>query len=287
MSSKHPTTDTLRAEDWAGEMGERWLAHLDRFEGMIAPVGQALVSHAAFQPGERVLDIGCGGGATSRAIAAAVVPGGSVLGLDISPALIAEAARRGLAAGLSNLSFMTADAASAQPPGMPFDRLVSRFGCMFFPDPAVAYANLARCLRPGGRADFAVWAPAKENPWVASLMGVLANHIELPPPPPAGTPGPFSLDDPQRFGSILAAAGFRDASFTLWRGEQMIGGPGASAAEAARFVLQAMSFADMLDAHPPAVRAAVHEDLVGLFSRHESAAGIAMGANAWLVTAYR
>jgi SAM-dependent methyltransferase len=287
MSQAQPPSEEMRAEDWAGEMGERWLAHLDRFEGMIAPAGAALLQHAGVQAGERVLDVGCGGGATSRALAAAVGPAGSVLGLDISPVLVAEAGRRAAAAGLANLRFIAGDASTAQPEGAPFDRLLSRFGSMFFPDPAKAFANLASLVRPGGRADFAVWAPAKENPWVASLMGVLANHIELPAPPPPGTPGPFSLDDPARFGAILAGAGFRDASFTLWRGEQMIGGPGADAAAAADFVLSAMSFADMLEAHPPAVRAAVNDDLTSLFSRHETAAGVAMGANVWLVTAYR
>lgn len=78
-------TDALKGEDWAGEMGERWLASLGRFEGMIARIGAALLARAANQPGERVLDLGCGGGATTLAIAEAVGPDGAAVGLDVAP----------------------------------------------------------------------------------------------------------------------------------------------------------------------------------------------------------
>ncbi|MFN3516388.1 MAG: methyltransferase domain-containing protein [Novosphingobium sp.] len=86
--------DALKYEDWAGEMGARWLANLTGLEKTIAPAGEALLAHAAYRPGERVLDIGFGGGATSLAIARAVAPGGEVVGIDISPALAAATARR-------------------------------------------------------------------------------------------------------------------------------------------------------------------------------------------------
>ena len=91
--------EALKGEDWAGEMGARWLASLDRFEGMIAPIGAALLERAAYQPGERVLDLGCGGGATTLAIAAMVGPEGAALGLDIAPMLIEQAEARAAAAG--------------------------------------------------------------------------------------------------------------------------------------------------------------------------------------------
>lgn len=142
----------------------RWLANLDRFESMIAPVGDALLARVGLRAGERVVDIGCGGGATSREIARRVQPGGTVVGVDISAALVAEAARRSASAGLTNAAFVVADAAAALPAGAPFDRLVSRFGSMFFANPAAAFHNLGRMLRTGARADFAVWAPARARP---------------------------------------------------------------------------------------------------------------------------
>jgi len=282
MDYSKPITDGLKAEDWAGEMGERWLANLDRFESMIAPVGDALLARAGLRAGERVVDIGCGG--TSREIARRVQPGGTVVGVDISAALVAEAARRAASAGLTNVAFVVADAATARPPGAPFDRLVSRFGSMFFPDPAAAFQNLGRMLRAGARADFAVWAPARENAWVAGLMGVVGAHMEIPAPVPRA-PGPFAFDDPEYFRAVLAEAGFRDLQFQRWEGQQLIGGAGADPADAVRFVLNVMSFGALVQEHAPAVRAAVEAELTALFAAQRTPAGIAMGAKAWLVSA--
>lgn len=282
--SRPVTAEAIRAEDWAGEMGERWLANLDRFESMIAPVGDALLAHAGFHSGERVIDVGCGGGATSRAIAAAVAPGGSVLGLDISPALVAEAARRGRAAGIANLQFEVGDAATARPTGAPFDRLFSRFGSMFFAEPAAAFGNLRSMLRPGGRADFGVWGPGKQNAWIAGLMGVVRQHMDLPAPVPRA-PGPFALDDPDYFRELLTGAGFTGIEFQLWQGEQLIGGAGATPDEAARFVLESMSFADALREGDPALRARIEAGVRELFAAHHGPAGVSMGAIAWFVSA--
>ena len=278
--------EPMRAEDWAGEAGERWFAHLDRFESMIAPVGDALLLRARYAPGERVVDIGCGGGASTRQIAARVAPDGIVVGVDISPALTREAARRAELAGSVNARFVTADAATVELAEAPFDRLHSRFGAMFFAEPAAAFANLARMIRAGGRADFAVWAPAKDSPWVSGLMRVLGRHIVLPQPQPRA-PGPFALDDPEYFGGLLRDAGFTDVDFHLWRGTQWIGGPGASAADARNFVLRAMSFGDLVPREDPSLREPIERDLLELFREHVSAGGVGMEAIAWLVSARR
>lgn len=286
MSNQNPLTENLGGEDWAGEMGERWLAGLDRFESMISPVGDALLDRADFRPGEHVVDIGCGGGATTREIARSVQPGGQVVGLDISPALVAEARRRAAEAGLDNVSFIAGDAAKVLPPGAPFDRLHSRFGTMFFADPDAAFGNLGRMLRPGGRLDIAVWAPAKGNPWVAGLLGILRNHIDIPPPPP-GAPGPFSLDDPERVRHLLEGGGFSDIDIHFWQGRQLLGGAGSTADSAARFMFDSMSWGKLLAQQPAAIQSMVGAEVRELFKAHETPAGVVMGANAWLVSARR
>jgi SAM-dependent methyltransferase len=262
-------------------MGAKWLANLARFEGMIAPVGAAFLAHVAPQPGERVIDSGCGGGGTTIAIARAVTPDGEALGIDIAPMLVAAARKR--AEGLANIRFLNADAATVRLEGPPFDRLFSRFGSMFFADPASAFANLRRLIRDGGRADFAVWAPAAENEWVAAMMEVLGRHIALPAPAP-DAPGPFSLADPDHMRGLLTGGGFRTVDFTRWRGKQNIGGDRATPAEAAAFALSALSFAEAL-ADLPEIRARVEEDLTALFARHQAPEGIAMNGSAWFVTA--
>lgn len=277
--------NALRADDWAGDVGERWLANLDTLESQIAPIGDALFARAGFAAGERVVDIGCGGGGTTIRIARAVAPGGSALGLDISPALVAEARRRAGDAGLANIGFACADAAAVVPEGAPFDRLYSRFGSMFFADPAAAFANLRAMLRPGGRIDLAVWAPAPDNPWMFDTMAVAAAHLDLPPRVP-NAPGPFAFGDTGYLSAVLAAAGFRAPEIGVWEGQLPIGGPGASPAEAAAFITTATSVSDALRAAAPEAAARVLADVTALFARHEvPGEGVLMGGKVWLVTA--
>jgi SAM-dependent methyltransferase len=275
----------LPAEEWAGAMGDKWLANVDRFEGMIAPAGEALMAHAGYRQGERVVDIGCGAGGTTIEIARAVGPDGEVLGIDIGPMLTAESERRAKAAGLSNIRFMTADAATVRPEGAPFDRLFSRFGSMFFGDPPAAFANLRAMLRSGGRADLGVWASPSENRWVGDMMAIAGRYLDLPAPVPH-SPGPFALDDPDYVRPLLANAGFDRVEITMWRGKQMIGGAGSDPASAAAFAFDALPIGDAFAEAPPEVRERAVGELRDLFAANQTPEGVRMEAAAWLVTAY-
>lgn len=279
-----PITDSLPAEEWAGVMGDRWLAHLNQFEGMIAPVGQALITRAAFRSGERIVDIGCGAGGTSIDIARQVGPQGAVLGIDISPQLVAAAQRRAQAANVNSLTFRCTDAAIASIEGPRFDRLFSRFGVMFFPDAYVAFANLHTLLRVTGRLDFCVWAPARDNAWVAQMMGIVGQYVELPAPVPRA-PGPFALDDPNYVRELLGHGGFKDVRIEMWQGNQLVAGPGASPREATDFVLNAMSFGRLLEESASDVLIKVQAELTALFTRHQNTEGVQMSAKAYLVSA--
>ena len=138
------------------------------------------MARADFKPGQRVADIGCGGGWTSRQAARQVGGSGRVHGLDISSALNAEATRRAEAAALGNLRFSVADASCFRPDDIPFDRLLSRLGVMFFNEPIAAFGHLRSLLDEGGQADFAVWAPPQNNVWmsVARLQTSSENNTE-------------------------------------------------------------------------------------------------------------
>jgi SAM-dependent methyltransferase len=282
--NERPMSNGPAPEDWAGEMGERWLANMDRFEGMLAPIGQALLAHCEFRPGENVVDVGCGAGRTSLDIARRVVPSGRVLGIDISSHLVAAAGRRAQAEHIGNVSFRCADATTVALEGAPFDRLFSRFGLMFFEDAWAAFANLHTLLRAGGRADFSVWAPATENPWIAEVMGVVSQYVELPERQPRA-PGPFALDDPAYLRELLEQGGFSATRIDTWEGKQPIGGPGAHPQQAVDFVFDAMSFGKVLDDEGEDVRAKVKADLAGLFARYHGASGIQMSGKAFFVTA--
>lgn len=279
-----PAPEALKGEDWAGEMGARWLASLDRFEGMIAPIGAALLARADYQPGERVLDLGCGGGATTLAIAEAVGPEGAALGLDVAPMLIAKAQERAAAAA-SPARFICADAATAALDEPPFTRLFSRFGSMFFPEPVPAFTNLRAMLTPGARIDLAVWAHPRDNAWMMEVMSTVRSHVEIPPAVPRA-PGPFAFEDLGYLESILTAGGFSGMDVEAYQGEQAVGGPGASPEEATAFVLGSMAAGRVLAEQGEAVREAAAADLTTLFARYYRAGeGVMLGCKAWLVSA--
>lgn len=280
-----PHADALKYEDWAGEMGARWLANLKGFESTIAPAGDALLARAAYSPGERVLDIGCGGGATTLAIAQAVQPDGEVLGIDISPDLIVATTRRAAAAGITNARFLCADAANVTLPDGPYDRLVSRFGCMFFAEPIPAFANLRKLLKPGGRIDLAVWGPPQQNPWMLEGMAVARRHVELLAPLPRA-PGPFAFEDLDYIREILDGAGFQGIDIIAAKGQLAVGGPDATPEQAQQFACNAMAFGQTLLDYPESVQHAAHADLVELYRKHYRAdEGVMMGYTAWLVSA--
>lgn len=278
------TPEALKGEDWAGEMGARWLASLDRFEGMIAPIGAALLERAAYRPGERVLDLGCGGGATTLAIAEVVGPESMALGLDVAPMLVAKAQERAAAKG-STARFVCADAATASLDETPFDRLFSRSGSMFFEEPVAAFVNLRRMLKPGARINLAVWAHPRDNLWMMEVMGVVRQHVEIPPAIPRA-PGPFAFEDLTYLEEVLTGAGFSEMEVTAYEGRQPVGGPGASPQEAVDFVLASMAAGRVLDQAGPAIRNAARGDLLDLFEqRHVPDEGVLMGCKAWLVSA--
>lgn len=278
----HPMTPS--GEDWAGDMGARWLAGIDQFESMIAPIGAALLARAAFAAGERVLDLGCGGGATSLEIAALVGPTGSVTGIDISPDLVGKARQRASAANVHTVDFKCIDAAVYRP-DKAFDRMVSRFGSMFFPDPVEAFTNVGRGLKPGSRIDLAVWGPPRNNPWMMEMMGVLRRHIEVPPAVPRA-PGPFAFEDTDYLSGILTEAGFGDIDVVPYEGLQPIGGAGASPQAAVRFAMSSLAAGRLMEEQSDELRLRVEGELQALFARHyREGQGVMMAGHVWLVTA--
>jgi SAM-dependent methyltransferase len=211
MSDQPGTPETRHAGQvayWSGPGGDSWLQREARIDASIALLGQRALTAAAAKPHERVLDIGCGTGPTTRALARAVAPHGSVLGLDLSAPMTAEAARRVSAEGLDNVRFVVGDASTHPLPPSSFDLMFSRFGVMFFGDPPAAFAHLRHALKPAGRLCFLCWRPFKENLW--AWVPFMAAAPFLPPLPRPGPdePGPFAFGDPERVRRILSAAGF-------------------------------------------------------------------------------
>ncbi len=167
----------------------------------------------------------------------------------------------------------------------PYDRLVSRFGSMFFSDPYAAFANLHRMLKPGGRIDLAIWAAPRDNPWMMELMGVARAHVDIPSPDPRA-PGPFAFADLDYVRDILAQAGFSAPEVEAYQGEQAIGGPGALPEDSADFALTSMATGRALAEAGPEVLAAARDDLLALFTRnYRDGEGVMMRNKVWLLSA--
>ncbi len=256
----------MTASDWSTARGQKWRSNLAGMEAMIALVDEPLIAALRLDTPCRIADIGCGGGGTAREILRGAPRGSVVHGFDISPDLI-ELARSREQADASSLAFKVADAATAIAPDPFYDRLVSRFGIMFFDDPPAAFANLVRWLAPGGRFAFATWGPLAENPWMTSIRQVVAEIVDLPKPDPEA-PGPFRYADSDKLVALLDAAGFDELNVSDWRGALPIGG-GLSAGNAANFALAAFSiFGELLAQAGDATLENARQLLATRFSEH-------------------
>lgn len=198
---------------WNDAAGRTWASLQDSIDRQIRPLGLAAMDRLDPRAGETLLDVGCGCGDTSLELARRVGPEGEVLGLDISGPMLEVARRRAAEAGAEGLEFRQADAQTAALPGGR-DAVFSRFGVMFFSDPAAAFANLRRSLRPGGRLAFVCWRPLAENLWMRLPAEAAAGLVPAAPPPEPGAPGPFAFTDPDRVRGILAEAGFSGIDIT-------------------------------------------------------------------------
>jgi len=270
-------------EDWDGEVGERWLKHLDTFESMISPINAALMKALALKPGQSVVEVGCGGGKNAVEAAKAVAPNGDYLGVDIAEVLIAHCRKRAAGAGVTNATFLHADAQTATLDAQR-DRAFSSFGVMFFKDPPAAFTNIRKWVKPGGDFVFSCWAAPDLNPWIGIVGAVAANYVPMPERAPDG-PGPFRMADPEATKKLLAGAGWRDVALDLWQGEQLLGGEGATPESAAAFVLDGLGVAAPLQDAGPDVLDKARADLVEALKPHIKDGAIRINAASWIVRA--
>lgn len=195
----------LDKSEWQGGQGKTWAEEWRRTDRSFTAVTEKLLERTRGERFSRVLDIGCGAGELSLAIARGR-PDAAVLGVDISPDLVATARKRG--ENLSNASFELGDASTWQPAdGFAPQLLVSRHGVMFFDDPPAAFANLASLADSDARLLFSCFRSPAENPFFTHVAALLPDP---PVPPPPGAPGPFAFADRQRMLDILTAGGWKE-----------------------------------------------------------------------------
>jgi ubiquinone/menaquinone biosynthesis C-methylase UbiE len=226
------TTDNAeQIAEWNGVLGQRWAALRQEIDRVVTPFGAAALKAAAPQPGERVIDIGCGCGETAIEIARLVGPSGSVLGIDVSQPLLEVARSRGMSAAGSHLSFREGDASEAKLPSN-IDLLFSRFGVMFFSQPSSAFRHLRKSLRKGGRCVFVCWRAPRDNAWAMTPLSAARQALDITPPPSdPQAPGPFAFADDERLRTILSDSGFANIDLQRFDTAIFLGATPRSAAE--------------------------------------------------------
>ena len=276
---------TAPTHDWNGDSGERWAANLERLDLMLQDFGDASVAAAAAQPGEHILDIGCGSGTSTFMLADQVGPTGHVLVVDISQQLLELA--RAATPKAAPTEFHLADAATASFPRASFDLLFSRFGVMFFDDPVAAFANMRGALRPDGRVAFVCWRSAAENDWVRLPMAAIRDIVQ-PAPSDPDAPGPFAFGNPDRLIDILTTAGFADIEFRPFDTRLAYGRSDTREAaidDALDMAFQVGPLARALADQPDDVRARAAEAVRAVFAAQSGDISVLIDGAAWIVTA--
>jgi SAM-dependent methyltransferase len=267
---------------WGGPGAVPWVARQRETDRVLAGIARRVVDAADPRPGERVLDIGCGCGATTELLAARVGATGHVTGLDISGPMLAQAAARpGLPAWID---WLLADGATYDFGAGGFDLLFSRFGVMFFGDPDSAFGNLRRALIPGGRLAFVCWRKPAENPWMMVPLEAAYAHVPRLPKPGPEDPGPFAFADPARIARILTAGGFggiaiEPVDLVL----DLAGGGGLEAG--VDQALQIGATGRALQGQDPEMRPLVAEAVRRALMPHLRDGRVELGAGVWIVRA--
>jgi ubiquinone/menaquinone biosynthesis C-methylase UbiE len=267
---------------WNGPGGQHWTERQQVQDTLLAPVSDILIDRAKPGAGERIVDVGCGCGATTVAFAQRVGLSGHVLGIDISAPMLARA--RQIAPAEMPVDFVLADATVYPFVSATFDLLVSRFGVMFFAEPAISFANMRRALRPSGRLTFVCWREPRDNPWLMLPLQAAYQHAPKLPQLGPEDPGPFSFASEARVRRILSEAGFSriemercDLSFDVATGR------GLDAALETALEIGPASRA--LEGQTPDIRAAAANSIREALAPFAKGQAVPLPASIWIVTA--
>ena len=285
MAAEALDANAAQRRYWNTVAGPRWVATPGFRERRNQESLALLLARLGLTGGESVLEIGCGTGAATVPLAAAVGEHGRVVAVDISEPMLAAARQRVGERGLHNVTLLLGDAQVFAFEPAAFDLATSRMGVMFFADPAAAFRNIGGALKPGARLVFACWAPLAENRhWLISY-DIAFRHLGPPAPQPAHEPSPLAFADPDYIRGVLAAAGFADV--TVERAHPTI--IGGSPEEEARQALMMGPTARLIEEKKPseATREKIAREIEAAFAAEASAGPMRLPATIFLVTARR
>lgn len=283
VAMRSDAANQAQIDYWNAVAGETWAALNERLDRQLAPLGEAAQDALALRSGDRVLDVGCGCGHTSLALARAVGETGQVTGMDVSRPMLDVARQRVPEALASRVDFLEADAQSYVFGAEPYDAAYSRFGVMFFADPAAAFRNVASGLAPRGRLSFVCWRSLAENAWMAVPRNAGLQHLPPAAPDDPSAPGPFAFADARRIEAILVQGGYTNISISPFDTDIVLG---RDLDEAVGMALKVGPLGAMLRETPEQlgpVSRVVREALTPYVRRD----GVRLPAATWIVTANR
>ena len=268
---------------WSGAGGDVWVDKQREMDIMLNPLGERAIQGLDLSGEIKILDIGCGCGATTLEIAKAVTQG-EVIGVDISEPMLERATKTASDMMLNNTSFQVKDVQVDEMPLSYFDIAFSRFGVMFFEDPFEAFKNINHSLKDNGQLSFVCWQHASLNPWQSLSIQVIKEFLDLPAPAPK-SPGPFAFEDKSYINEILTESGFRDIEIKDNQ-EDIVMFSGKSIREACEDYLTINPVVtEMLKNSPTKLREEILEALIGKFSDFHNNDGLLFPSATWIVTA--
>ncbi|UMP04843.1 class I SAM-dependent methyltransferase [Amycolatopsis sp. EV170708-02-1] len=259
---------------WDGDDGSLWAKRAQRFNDGVAAYRDVFFAAADIQPADRVLDVGCGAGQTTRD-AARLAAEGSALGVDLSSEMLGVARRLAEEERVPNVSFEQADAQVHSFAEARFDVVISRHGSMFFGTPLAAFANLAGATRPGGRLVLLTWQPFRLNEWITTFRTIFAAGRVVPS-------ADLALSDPREIEELLSSAGYADIECTAVNKPMYFG---EDVDDAAEFIVEQHGgrLGDLDGTTRDGAIQALRADL----AEHQTDRGVFYGSAAWLVEARR
>ena len=268
---------------WSGAGGDVWVDKQREMDIMLNPLGERVIQGLDLKEETKILDIGCGCGATTLEIAK-IVNQGEVIGVDISEPMLERATKTASDMALTNISYQVKDVQVDEMPNKYFDIAFSRFGVMFFEDPFEAFNNINHSLKDDGQLSFVCWQHASLNPWQSLSIQVIKEFLDLPAPAPK-SPGPFAFEDKSYINEILTESGFRDIEIKDNQ-EDIVMFSGKSIREACEDYLTINPVVtEMLKNSPTELREEILEALIGKFSDFHNNEGLLFPSATWIVTA--
>lgn len=274
----------VATQEWQGRVGKSWADEWQRTDRSFTHLTAELERRLSGMDIHSALDVGCGAGELSLALARCN-PDAQVLGVDVSPDLVAVARQR--AAGLANVHFELADASNWQPSAYERpDLVMSRHGVMFFADPVAAFSNLHQACAAGARLLFSCFRGIEHNPFFAEAVRLIPADAAGPPPDP-NAPGPFAFADGERVKRILARAGWKHVVCEPFDFAMIAGAGDRPIEDAAHYFSRIGPAARALAAMEGEERKAMQAGMAELARRHLNEGVVALGASVWIVTAAR